>query len=316
MKAYHHYTCKELNDLDLVDFLEKLGHRPDKIRRQDYWYLSPLRDERTPSFKVNRAFNIWYDHGLGKGGRLVDFGIEYFRCSISEFIAKMNSEPCDNFLFQQHQHSDRKDSISSSEKDSKITILNSTTITDSTLAGYLNQRNIPLSLASRYCEQVSFELHCRKHLAIGFKNDLGGYELRNQYFKGSSSPKAPRLIAITGSEELTVFEGFFNFLSFQTIQKCTFEKARRLPKIQTNFLVLNSLSFFEKSRERMEQYGRVHLFLDRDQMGIKSTQRALEWSSKYIDQSTYYKNCKDLNDYLVKCLNQELRQRPGKGMKI
>ena len=177
-------------------------------------------------------------------------------------------------------------------------------------------RQIPLDIASEFCSEISFELYGRKHLAIGFKNDLGGYELRNQYFKGSSSPKAPRLITKTGSDELTVFEGFFNFLSFQTIQKNSFEKAKRLPIIQSNSLVLNSLSFFERSRERMEQYSRIHLFLDRDQMGINSTQRALQWSSIYVDQSIYYKNCKDLNDYLIEHLGRELRQRPGKGMRI
>jgi len=31
-----------------------------------YWYLSPLREEKEASFKVNRKKNVWYDHGIGK----------------------------------------------------------------------------------------------------------------------------------------------------------------------------------------------------------------------------------------------------------
>ena len=34
----------------------------------------------------------------------------------------------------------------------------------------------------------------KKHTAIGFKNNTGGYELRSENFKGSSSPKDVTLI--------------------------------------------------------------------------------------------------------------------------
>ena len=59
----------------MVDYLEKLGYMPQKIRGNDYWYLSPFRQEKEPSFKVNRKLNAWYDHGTGRGGNIVDFGM-------------------------------------------------------------------------------------------------------------------------------------------------------------------------------------------------------------------------------------------------
>ena len=55
-------------------------------------------------------------------------------------------------------------------------------------------------------------------MAIGFKNDSGGYELRNPYFKGSSSPKDITTFN-NGAKEATVFEGFIDFLSFMAIHK-------------------------------------------------------------------------------------------------
>ena len=70
----HNFLAGEVKQLDIVDYLEKLGHRPQKIRNNDYWYLSPLREEKEPSFKVNRKLNVWYDHGLGKGGNIIDLG--------------------------------------------------------------------------------------------------------------------------------------------------------------------------------------------------------------------------------------------------
>ena len=66
----------------------------------------------------------------------------------------------------------------------------------------------------------------------------------------------------------------------------------------------------------MENYNRIHLFLDRDPMGIKSTRQALEWSSKYLDQSRYYKEFKDLNEYLVNSASQEIKQKRKRGMRL
>ncbi len=74
-------SSTEARQIDIVDYLSALGFHPAKIRNKDYWYCTPLRNEKTPSFKVNRNLNVWYDHGIGKGGNLIDFGILYFNCT-------------------------------------------------------------------------------------------------------------------------------------------------------------------------------------------------------------------------------------------
>ena len=74
-------SIEEVKEMDMVDYLSKLGYHPTKIRNADHWYLSPLRNEKTSSFKVNRKINRWYDHGLGKGGNIIDFGILYHSCT-------------------------------------------------------------------------------------------------------------------------------------------------------------------------------------------------------------------------------------------
>jgi hypothetical protein len=45
-------NCDEANQIDLVDYLYSLGYQPEKIKNHDYWYLSPLREEKEASFKV------------------------------------------------------------------------------------------------------------------------------------------------------------------------------------------------------------------------------------------------------------------------
>ena len=59
----------DLKNISIRQFLTRRGILP-KYERNGYgMYLSPLRDERTPSFKVDYVQNLWYDFGLGGGGR-------------------------------------------------------------------------------------------------------------------------------------------------------------------------------------------------------------------------------------------------------
>ena len=59
------------NRISIRDFLAWRGIQP-KYERNGYgMYLSPLREERTPSFKVDYVQNLWYDFGLGEGGTLL-----------------------------------------------------------------------------------------------------------------------------------------------------------------------------------------------------------------------------------------------------
>ena len=62
--------------------------------------------------------------------------------------------------------------------------------------------------------------------------------------------------------EVSVFEGFFDFLSYQSICQIQDEQV-------VNLLVLNSLSFFEKSVLLMEKHDNIQLYLDNDHAGKK-----------------------------------------------
>jgi len=264
-------TCEAARQIDLVDLLSCLGYDPVRIRNNDYWYLSPLRDEKSASFKVNRAANVWYDHGTGQGGNLVDFGLLYFRCSVTELLTRLSEISAGNSLsFHRHRvgEHDRLITISAGEKEKnpggKIVILNTRPLAEKSLLQYLQSRNIPPEIARRFCREVDFLLYGKQHIAIGFPNRSGGFELRNRYFKGSTSPKDITLV-YNHTEELAVFEGFFDFLSFQTVN-------RNLKGQTSSSLILNSLAFFEKSRPLMEKYQQVFLLLDRDDAGLKYTQ--------------------------------------------
>lgn len=50
-------TIEEAKQVRIVDFLAQLGHHAQYVKSDQYWYLSPLRDEQSPSFKVNDRLN-------------------------------------------------------------------------------------------------------------------------------------------------------------------------------------------------------------------------------------------------------------------
>jgi hypothetical protein len=233
--------------MDIVEYLSSLGHNPVKIRNADHWYLSPLRNENTASFKVNRKLNSWYEP--------------------LKVTALYKKQP-----------------------EQQIKVISEKNLFSLSLLRYIKQRRISEDVANTWCREVVFDLNDKLYTAIGFRNDKGGFELRNPWFKGSSSPKTFTSI-VSGSKDASVFEGFFDFLSYQTIHQ-------NQPSVSIDFLILNSTSFFEKSRLFMEQHDCVRLYLDRDSTGQNCTQRAIESSKKYMDESSLYKGYNDLNEWI------------------
>lgn len=283
------FTCQKAKEIDLVDYLNSLGFSAAKKSSRSFWYLSPLRNERSPSFKVDIHKNVWFDFGAGVGGTLIDFGIRYHQCSVKELLYKL--EQGQTASFSVHRSLPGNQDIPE-----KILITDLREITNEHLKNYLKQRNISLSVANQFCSEIEFVLYKRKQSVIGFKNDLGGYELRSPDFKGSNSPKSPTHIP-NNPDKLLVFEGFFDFLSYHQYNLA--KGHSELPVKNASFLILNSLAFFEKSRALMESYRQIDLFLDLDQAGKKTTETALAWANKFQDRSGLYQDFKDFNEFLV-----------------
>lgn len=287
----------------MVDYLSSLGFQAIHTKGEDHWYFSPFRDERTPSFKINRRSNIWYDHGSGDGGNIIDFGILYHRVDVRGFLELLTRDyRQSDFSFHPPLKKDNNISSVAGEKENstegKIIIIAARQLGNAGLLHYLNQRAIVPDLANRFCQEVDFTLYKKQHTAIGFTNGKGGYELRNPYFKGSSSPKTFRFVD-NGSQELQVFEGFFDFLSWLSHFKND--------QLTSNFLVLNSLSFFQRAKQTMETHSSIRLWLDRGTAGQACTMHAIKSHPAYEDKSSLYKDFDDLNEWHVHQLKQKQR---------
>lgn len=272
-------NCSEAKRISIIDFLAKLGYYSIKVKQNDHYYLSPLRNEKDPSFRVNMKLNVWYDYGLGKGGTIIDLGTILLNCTIERLLERLESS---NFSPVQRNYI---------YSDSSIKIKETKRISNPSLIAYLYERDIKKEIAQIYCVEVDFEMNGKLFYAIGFQNISKGFELRNKYFKGSSSPKDISLIT-NKSDKLCLFEGFFDFLSY-------FDSKFEMPGL-FDFLVLNSISFLEKSIEIITRYKEVYIFLDNDHAGSTGAKRLLGLELNIcIDKSKEYKNYKDLNEYRV-----------------
>ena len=81
----------DLKNIGIRQFLAWRGILP-KYERNGYdMYLSPLREERTPSFKVDYVQNLWYDFGLGEGGTLLTLVMRLERCDSREAVRRLQN---------------------------------------------------------------------------------------------------------------------------------------------------------------------------------------------------------------------------------
>lgn len=291
----------QAKELDIVEYLASINISHNKIRGNDYWYLSPLHEEKTPSFKVNIRLNRWYDHALGKGGNMVDLGIALHQCSISDFLKMLNGNQPGFVTIP----AARIKHTSLAEEENQIEILNAVPLHSRALIQYLESRGIPLSTAQQHTSEVTYEFKGRSYYAVGFKNNEGGYELRSPNFKLSSSPKSFTTVE-HGAKNLVVFEGFMDYLSYQSFPEKPFAQP-------TDFLILNSTSFFNSVTDLFQRYDAVLSYFDNDPTGQKCSTKLSELHPAHHPQASTYAGHNDLNEWLR---DQRQRQSYRQGPKL
>jgi len=132
------------------------------------------------------------------------------------------------------------------------------------LLAFLTERGIDLAAARAHCSEVHYRVAGKSYFAIGFRNDAGGWELRNPQFKGSSAPKNITTFDRHGDTAL-LFEGFFDLLSYLTLQH------ESDPTADT--AVLNSVVNLPRALPFLARHTTIHAFLDNDEAGRLTLER-------------------------------------------
>ena len=176
-------------------------------------------------------------------------------------------------------------------------IISVQSLTNPYLLRYIAERGISLSIANRVCSEIRYNNTNRTYYAIGFANDAGGWEIRSPYFKGCIAPKTITTIS-KGTDVLQIFEGFMDFLSWQTLNLSS----------TCDTIVLNSLALLPRIQEKLKSYKQVESFLDNDEAGRKSFDVLKQFCPSIIDGSVRYRTHKDLNEWLVSQSNVQESQ--------
>lgn len=282
----------QIKQMSIEMYLDNMGITPSSRNKSKAWYYSPFRKEKTPSFVLNLKTNRWYDFGEGIGGSILDLVMRLQSIDFKTAMEKLQKNDFEKSYFLTP--------ISASEFSKKhrqsegIKIFGTKPIYSYSLKNYLRNRGIPLPIAAKYLEEVNYMSVGRYYFSLGFKNDSGGYELRNQLPKGkvSSFPKDITTILNQESNDLAIFEGFFDFLS-----ACVYYQKSQLPY---NVIIMNSISMKGKTLEKAKKYNKVFLFLDNDPSGKQTTQFFLDYLIDVKDMAPeIYPAVKDFNDFLL-----------------
>lgn len=117
-------------------------------------------------------------------------------------------------------------------------------------------------MAAHYVQEMYYRIGDKPYFALAFKNDAGGYELRNPRFKGSTSPKDITHIRQSGkkNDSCFVFEGIMDYLSFIAIRQKTNPTYPCLD--WQNYVILNSTTNVDKALYPLAEYEHIHCLLD------------------------------------------------------
>jgi hypothetical protein len=242
--------------------------------------------------------NLFYDFGSGEGGTIIDLAIILFSFRGAGEAITYLTKFTQGISGEVHY----APPITKSDiKERKLNILSERPLNHPLLLKYIMQRKVCTEIARKYCAHINFEIGEKRLYAIGFKNDLGGFEIRNAFFKGSSSPKAVTKF-LNGNEIILIFEGFFDFLSFATCSQ-NFEN-------KFDVMVLNSLTNLKKiNPEFWTNYTLINCFFDNDEAGKTALESLKNITDKAVDFSAYYYPYNDLNE----CLNNPFISRLSNG---
>ena len=279
---------KEIKSIPLASFLSRLGHEPAARKGTRLWYKSPLRQEHTPSFKVETALNCWYDFGLGRGGNIIDLAAELYQSTDLRHILRCiaDSYPVPSVPTVASSFAPRH-SAPSMERFEVVPLEHRA------LVAYFQERGIPAHIATVNCKEAHYRVNGKQYFAVAFENVSGGWELRNRYFKGCRRRKDISYLpwARDGpSAECAVFEGFIDYLSALTLGIISGADA----------IILNSVVNVNKAVPFLKYYRIINCYLDNDTAGQTAlAELTAIYGSIVIDRSTLYSEFNDLNDFLV-----------------
>lgn len=286
-----HYNIPQLKErISLSQFLTDLGFHPVKKSAGETFYHSMIREgDKTPSFCVNERMGLWFDHGLGKGGDLIDLAQAMWpEMNFSEVLRKIADLTMGAPFPQPNTIPVIIERIP--EKTPWYRINQIADIGgNKALLDYLDFRRLR-PIAKDYLKEIRYEVTMKDNkqqtfCAAGWPNEKGGWEIRNENFKGCLGKKG--LSVFDGNpSKLSLFEGFLDFLSWKVDNVNSTDSV----------IVLNSVVNLKEVIVRAQGFSAVDVFFDNDIAGKKALSELIDSVPHARDRADDYQGYKDYNE--------------------
>lgn len=269
-----------------LDYLRKIT----VVKKCSSGYLCscPWREDKSPSLSVTPNGKGWHDFATGESGNIIDLvcrclGTKDYRRVCAEFDGTAH------FSFPKV-----KNTLTVGKEEKAYETFQVKELRNRVLLDYLQDtRGIPMDIAQLFCNEAYYSFPhtpARTLFSVAFRNDKGGYELRNSFSKASVSPKWITSRLHRENAPYAVFEGFMDMLSFVTL----------CGEVRHNIIVLNSVSFAYAAIELLKDTGNpIYLCLDNDSAGDKATAEFMKELPQAKDCRGRFAPCKDVNEYLL-----------------
>lgn len=281
-------NCSEAKNISIRAVLESFSLFPSNENSRTAFYLAIDREEKTPSLSVDFSKNTAFDFGTGKSYDSISIVQTMKKCSVSDALKYLEQF---NFSFQEQNL--KLENLSKGYE-----IIDVKKIQHPALLDYLKNRYVEDQ--KKWVEEMHYRMNDKNHFGIGFKNDSGGYEIRNAYSKICLGKKDITSIK-NDSKDVRVFEGFFDFLSFKKVENY-------LEKETSDYTILNSVSMTHKVKNSLENYKNIELYFDNDEAGTRAIEMIKKDLKNAEDCRVLYSGFKDLNDWLIQNNPTEERQ--------
>ena len=281
-------NCSEAKNISIRAVLESFSLFPSNENSRTAFYLAIDREEKTPSLSVDFSKNTAFDFGTGKSYDSISIVQTMKKCSVSDALKYLEQF---NFSFQEQN-------LKLENLPKGYEIIDVKKIQHPALLDYLKNRYVEDQ--KKWVEEMHYRMNDKNHFGIGFKNDSGGYEIRNAYSKICLGKKDITSIK-NDSKDVRVFEGFFDFLSFKKVENY-------LEKETSDYIILNSVSMIYKIKNLLENYKNIELYFDNDEAGTRAVEMIKNDLKNAEDCRVLYSGFKDLNDWLIQNNPPEERQ--------
>ena len=273
-------NSKQIKEISIREVMESFSLFPERDNSITGFYLTIDREEKDPNLLVNFEQNLAIDFKSANSFNVVSIVQTIKKCTEGEALTYLEIVHS-NFLKKSPKM--LKDQVSNTfkiiDKKDNIHLLNLQFIV-----------NLKVNINCNLFSEIWFEDGPKKYYGIAFKNNSGGYEIRNKYMNICLQKKDITTIK-NGAKKVLIFIDYPDFLTYKFLFNN--EEAEHV-----DYLILNSYLMIYKIKNELVNYNEIVLYFENDSHGDIATERVKSFSKKVVDGRGLYSDLGSINNLI------------------